>query len=137
MFLQNEFPQLIGKISGEHYPTPPLAELVSHIVALLQMLGLACMVVGGDALCRMLGLRQAPAFVRSMQENSIQYGILLFLLMPQLMARFSQSGAFEVYLNNGQENEGVLIFSKLAEGRLPEKADILQKLVAAGLQAKL
>jgi selT/selW/selH-like putative selenoprotein len=135
MFLQNEFPQLIGKITGEHYPTPPLAELVSHIVALLQMLGLACMVVGVDTLCRMLGLRQAPAFMRSMQENSIQCAILLFLLMPQLIARFSQSGAFEVYLNGGEAE--VLIFSKLAEGRLPEKADIISKLVAAGLKAKL
>jgi hypothetical protein len=79
MFLQNEFPQLIGKISGEHYPTPPIAELVSHIVALLQMLALAGMVVGVDKLCGMVGLQphQVPSFLRSMEQNSIWHFIVL------------------------------------------------------------
>lgn len=130
MFLQNEFPQLIGKITGENYPTPPIAELVGHIMVLLQVLGLASMVMGMDTLCRMVGLRQTPSFLRSFEQNSIQYGILLFLLMPQIVARYSQSGAFEVYLND------VAIFSKLAEGRLPDKVDLINKLLAAGLQQK-
>ena len=92
------------------------------------------MVMGLDTLCRLVGLQphQVPSILRSMEQNAIQYGILLFLLMPQLIARFSQSGAFEVYLNDNVEP----IFSKLAEGQMPDKAVIIARLVAAGLQQK-
>ena len=93
------------------------------------------MVVGVDKLCGMVGLQphQVPSFLRSMEQNSIQYGILLFLLMPQLVARFSQSGAFEIYLNGGDDIE-IEMFSKLREGGFPDKTILIQRLLAAGLQ---
>ena len=54
--------------------------------------------------------------------------ILLYLILPQMLSSYLVSGAFEIVLD-----ENVTIFSKLATGRLPQMADLIDPLTKAGL----
>ena len=126
-FLQSKFPDL--QIEGGTYPAPPVMQFVANCLALVQLLALAWMVMGGDTLCRMLGFRQRPAWTMQVEENSMQYGILVFILLPQFVNQFSFSGAFELILDEDKE-----IFSKLSAGRFPTQEELITGLQAAGLK---
>jgi selT/selW/selH-like putative selenoprotein len=127
-FLEKEFPALKGRVTGELFPPPPAVELAAHILSAMQMLGLVWMVMGGDKLLRMIGFRQLPSFYWTVNENPVPFAIGLYLLAPQVLAKFQGNGAFEVYLDDG------LAFSKLETGRMPSQDDLVQPLLAAGLQ---
>ena len=129
-FLQKKFPELVGKIEGENYPSPPLAEFLSHIVSITQMVALAWMVLGPNNLFRMVGIQHPPAWTASVQQNAIQIGIFLFLLLPQFVARWTVTGAFEIFL------DGETVFSKLAEGRFPNAEELVNAMEAAGLKVQ-
>ena len=127
-FLEGQFPELRGKITGANYPMPPVLELAQNAVSMLQMAGMAWMVFGGETLFRFLGFSQPPAIYYTIQENSTQIGVALFLLVPQILGRFMTSGAFEIVLD-GQK----VIWSKLEEGRFPSAEELTNPLVKLGL----
>lgn len=127
-FLEGQFPELKGKITGENYPVPPMLELAQNVVGMLQMVGMAWMVFGGETIFRMLGFSQPPAVYHTIQENGTQIGVALFLLVPQVLGRFATSGAFEIVLD-GQK----VIWSKLEEGRFPNAEEITAPLIKLGL----
>lgn len=127
-FLEGQFPELRGKITGENYPVPPILELVQSVLSLLQMVGMAWMVFGGQTIFRFLGFSQPPAIYYTIQEYGTQIGIALFLLVPQLIGRFATTGAFEIVLD-GQK----VIWSKLEEGRFPNADELTNPLVKLGL----
>ena len=127
-FLDMKFPELKSNIVGEVYPVPPLNEFLGNIVSLFQFAGIAWMVLGGDKLLRMVGFRQLPSFYWTIQDNPVPFAIFLFLLAPQILAKFKNSGAFEIYL------DGEVIFSKLSTGSLPTVDDLVNPLKAAGLK---
>jgi len=129
-FLEHNFPELQGKIEGGNYPPPPIFEFVANIVTICQLIGLAWMVMGPEALFRMVGMQQPPSWANTLNENAIQLGILLFLLLPQMVGRYTQTGAFELYL------DGETVFSKLAEGRFPNGDELLGLFRDAGLKFK-
>ena len=126
-FLDDKFPGQL-EIDGGLYPAPPIAETLGHVVAILQLIGVAWMVLGGDKLLRMVGFRNLPGFYWTIQDNAVPMAMFLFLIAPQLLAGFSNNGAFEIYL------EDQTIFSKLNAGRLPTVDDLVPPLVSAGLQ---
>mmetsp|Transcript_12201 Transcript_12201/g.15953 ORF Transcript_12201/g.15953 Transcript_12201/m.15953 type:complete len:146 (-) Transcript_12201:689-1126(-) len=132
-FLQENFPELRGKIQGSNYPTPPFIEFLANMVSGVQMVGLAWMVMGANTLFRFIpGITQPPAWALQMeQQYSIQMGILLFLIMPQFIQRYTTTGAFEIYLNG---DTATPIFSKLAKGRFPQAEELLIALGEAGLK---
>lgn len=127
-FLEGQFPELRGKITGANYPIPPIVELVQNVVSALQLVGMAWMVFGGQALFRFLGFSNPPSIYYTVQEYSTQIGIALFLLVPQVLGRFSTSGAFEVVLD-GQR----VLWSKLEEGRFPNADELMNPLIKLGL----
>jgi selT/selW/selH-like putative selenoprotein len=127
-FLEGQFPELRGKITGENYPMPPILELLQNVMSMLQLAGMAWMVFGGQALFRMLGFSEPPVIYFTIQEYGTQVAIAIFLLIPQLLARFSTTGAFEVVLD-GQR----VIWSKLEEGRFPSADELTGPLVKLGL----
>ena len=142
-FLEDSFPELKGRITGDLYPTPPIAEFLSKIVAVLQLIGIAWMVVGGDKLLRFFygANRPLPSFYWTVQDNPVPIAVFLFLLAPQLLGTLQSKGAFEVYLlrnsnniNNMDEEKMLLIFSKLKSGALPTVGELVKPLVAAGLK---
>jgi selT/selW/selH-like putative selenoprotein len=111
------------------YPAPPVAEFLGHIISILQFVGIAWMIVGGDKLIRMFGYRgPLPAFYWTVQDNPVPLAVFLFLLAPQMIARLQSNGAFEVYLDDG------IVFSKLEKGALPTVDDLVNPLKAAGLK---
>lgn len=128
-FLEDQFPELRGRITGGNYPVPPLLELVQNVVSILQLFGMAWMVFGGQALFRFLGYSDPPPFYHVVQEYSTQIGIALFLLVPQLIARFATTGAFEIVLDGDK-----VIWSKLQEGRFPSADELTNPLVKLGLK---
>ena len=126
-FLQAKFPDLI--VEGGTYPAPPILQFVSNLVALAQLGALAWMMLGMDTLSRWLGFRQRPAWTYSVEQNAMQYAILLFLVLPQIVSQFSASGAFELVLD-----EQTKIFSKLSSGRFPTQEELINGLQAHGLK---
>ena len=127
-FLEENFPELRGKISGGNYPPPPFIELVSNLVSVIQMIALAWMVLGAQGLFKMLGIQQPPKWALQIEENGIQFSMLLFLILPQFVARFTTTGAFEIYLNDET------VFSKLSKGRFPEAEELVSLMVEQGLK---
>lgn len=98
-------------------------------MSLVQLAALAWMVVGIDNLVRMLGLPHRPAWTYSVENNGMQLGILLFIILPQFINRYTLTGAFELILDEEQE-----IFSKLHVGRFPTQDELIAALQSAGLQ---
>jgi selT/selW/selH-like putative selenoprotein len=83
--------------------------------------------MGGESILRLLGYQnQMPGFYFTIQKYSMQFGIFLFLILPQFLAKWRISGAFEIYLD-GEE-----IFSKISTGALPKGDDLLDMMVSAG-----
>ena len=127
-FLEGQFPELRGKITGENYPTPPILELVQNVIGMLQMFAMAWIVFGGETLFRFMGFSQPPSIYYTIQEFGTQIAVALFLLIPQLVGQFATTGAFEVVLD-GQK----VIWSKLEEGRFPNADELTNPLIQLGL----
>jgi selT/selW/selH-like putative selenoprotein len=72
--------------------------------------------MGGENFLRLLGFKnQMPSFYYFIQKYGIQIGIFLFLILPQVLGKWRTTGAFEIYLDEGQ-----VIHSKLATGDFPK-----------------
>lgn len=126
-FLQQHFGDNIA-IEGGTYPAPPIMQLITNVLAACQLLALAWMIMGADTLCRLVRLTQRPAWMHAVEQNAVQYGILLFIVLPQVVQSFSSSGAFELFLDDDTQ-----IFSKLSAGRFPTQDELISTLQAAGL----
>jgi len=134
LFLEESFPELQGKITGSNYPPPPLYELLTNCLAIVQACTLGWIVVGGDKILKWVAgitvnpTAQHPKMYYTIQENGFQIAIVIFLVLPQLISRFMVTGAFEIYLN-----ESTVIFSKLETGQFPKVHDLIVPLTQAGL----
>ena len=129
-FLEQSYPELRGRIEGENYPPPPLAELLSNVLSVVQLMALLYMFFGGERVLRMIGYRVIPPWFGTIQNNSLQIGIALFLILPQVLAKWLITGAFEIYLDGGK------VWSKLDTGRVPQMDEIVSTLAALGLQKR-
>jgi len=96
---------------------------------MIQLGALAWMVMGIDNICRTVGLTQRPAWTYTVERNAMQFGILLFIVLPQVINQFTVSGAFELILDEEKE-----IFSKLNAGRFPTQEELISGLQAAGIK---
>jgi selT/selW/selH-like putative selenoprotein len=126
-FLEQNYPELRGRIEGENYPPPPLAELMSNVLSALQFMALLYMFFGGERVLRMLGYRAIPAWYETVKSNSLQIGMVLFLILPQVLSKWLITGAFEIYL------DGSKVWSKLETGQFPKMDDVIRSLAAMGL----
>jgi len=125
--MHQNFPELVGKVTGGNLPPPPLVELLMKMLSALQLAGLLVVVFGRN-IFSLLGLPQVPTWYHTVEKNGVQLAILVYLLLPQVLSKYLVTGAFEILL------DGKIIFSKLETGRLPQYADLLEPLVSAGLQ---
>ena len=126
-WLEANFPELRGKITGDNYPPPPVAELALRILSVVQLLGIVMVFLGSNVFT-MIGFRQPPSWYHVVEKNGIQLAIVLYLLIPQILSKWMITGAFEIILDGD-----MTIFSKLETGRLPQYADLVNPLVKAGL----
>jgi selT/selW/selH-like putative selenoprotein len=93
---------------------------------------MAWMILGGEKLMGFLGFggnnrRPLPQVFWTIQAYSMQIGMVLYFVLPQILNSYLVSGAFEVYLDDQE------IFSKLKTGKLPTTDILLSSLQEAGL----
>jgi len=118
---QNTGPIIIespGSVTGELYPPPPLASFLAQVFGILQIVGMAVIVLG-DTFFNLLGFAEPPAFYKEyVAENKVQVFLGLFLANAYISS-FTATGAFEVYFND------TLVYSKLETGRMPNLQQII------------
>lgn len=98
-----------------------------RIVNLIQLVGII-LVMMGDGFFRLIGFQRAPSWYGSVEKNAVPIMILTYLILPQYLAQYEVTKAFEVTLDGTE-----LIFSKLAANRMPKPADLIPGLTKAGL----
>jgi selT/selW/selH-like putative selenoprotein len=125
--MHHNFPELEGKVTGANLPPPPIVELLMKLLSFVQLAGLVVVVLGRNAFS-LIGFTTVPSWYYGVEKNGVQLAIFLYLLLPQILSKYTVSGSFEVEL------DGVVIFSKLQTGRLPQYADLVDPLVQAGLR---
>ena len=69
-----------------------------------------------------------PRHFNLFPEYGTQIAIALFLVIPQLIAQFATTGAFEIVVDGEK-----IIWSKLQEGRFPNADELTNPLVKLGL----
>lgn len=102
------------EISGENYEVGGHKQLISTIIGYIRTLFFILLFAGESFFTPFGGLNQMPSAVKdiynSINENKIQFGLMVFFLGTMVQNSLLQSGAFEIYVN------GNLEFSKLQGG---------------------
>jgi len=126
-WIEQNFPELRGKVTGDNYPLPPIADLLLKILSLVQFAGMAVAMMG-ENIFRLIGMSRSPSWYDDVvKKNSVPLCIGLYLILPQILNGFVVSNAFEVILD-GKET----IFSKIATGKMPQAEDLIDTLTKAG-----
>ncbi|OEU14020.1 hypothetical protein FRACYDRAFT_262474 [Fragilariopsis cylindrus CCMP1102] len=127
-WLEQTFPELRGKVTGDNYPPPPIAELLMKFLSVIQLAGMAVALMGENVF-RFIGMSRPPSWYGDIVvKNAVPLGIGLYLIVPQILNGYIVSNAFEVVLD-GTET----IFSKIATGRMPAAEDLIDPLTRFGL----
>lgn len=127
-FLEDSFPELKGNITGGNIPPPPWVSLLQNALAVFQF-GFMAFCVMGDSVWNYIPLVSAPPlWYWDAKKYGMQFGILAFLIAPQVTNSFVVSNAFEVILDGT-----TTVFSKIDTGRLPGAKDLIGPLINAGL----
>lgn len=104
------------EVYGSEYPMGPTKQAISKALTFVQYGAMALLLFGQ-------GIPQVaanPLYLR-LQQNKMMFLIGGYFLFNTLQKTLSQSGAFEVYV------EDKLVFSKLSEGRIPEINELLNR----------
>ena len=128
-FLEQKFPDLAGKVTGGNYPTPPIVELLLKVLSCVQLLAMALIIFGDRLWTSFLRFRQVPLWYYTVKTYPFQFGVLLFLVLPNLLNRYVATGAFEIIV------DGKLLYSKLESGQMPNAGDIITIFENLGLTA--
>ena len=115
----------MNNISGSTYPPTKTAETLAAIANIIWLVGIA-LLFAGSYLFKAIDMPE-PKFYISMKENPVLTFGCLFII-NSLGASQLSTGAFEIKV------DGVIIFSKLQTGRLPQLVDIVTGLVASGFK---
>jgi hypothetical protein len=68
-FLEHNFPELRGKVTGANYPPPPLVELLLKLMSFVQLAGIVLAILGGNAF-RFLGMQRPPSWYTNVVEKN-------------------------------------------------------------------
>mmetsp|Transcript_84 Transcript_84/g.109 ORF Transcript_84/g.109 Transcript_84/m.109 type:complete len:139 (-) Transcript_84:315-731(-) len=111
-FLEENFPQLRGNISGGNYPPPSWALHMLNLVSYVQMTAIALLLFG-DSIWSMFSFEKPPEWYNTCKKNKMQVFMLTFLIIPTFLQSYVTTGAFEIMLNDE------VLFSKLDSGKFP------------------
>lgn len=126
-FLEENFPELNGRVQGELYAPPSYAVLLERIVSSVQIFAMLCIFLG-DSVWNMVPFVQGPPeFYFQLKQNPMAGIGLVFFVLPSVARSIGTTGAFEVIVDD------VVIFSKLEQGRMPSAVDVLDGLSKVGL----
>ena len=76
--MEDNFPELAGKVTGENYPPPPVVELLLKLLSGIQLFGIVMALLGSNVFS-MLGFRQVPNWYYGVEKNGVQIAILVYL----------------------------------------------------------
>lgn len=117
-FLEENFPDLKGRISGGNYPPPPIIELLLKLLTAVQVLAMGLMLFGDRLWTSVFRMRYVPSWYYPIKEYGFQCALAVFFLLPNLLNKFVVTGAFEIIV------DGNVGFSKLEMGRMPTAPEI-------------
>lgn len=120
-FLEQEFPELRGKISGGNYPPPPYTVHLMQALSVIHVAVIA-LVFFGDSLWSFLPYfktRGPPELYKTAKQYPMQTFVILFFVLPSMLQSKITTGAFEIAL------DGDIIFSKLRSGRFPDGPELI------------
>lgn len=85
------------------------------------------MLLFSKQISELMGYRETPQILQSMQRNQMQIFLGLFLL-SSVVQNFRNTGAFEISVN------GKRIYSKLETGRMPTLNELMESFEKFGLE---
>jgi len=124
-FVEQNFPDFDGSISGGVYPPPQYAILIANLASYLWTLGII-FIVGGSQILKALGIPENE-LTKWINENKMGAFIGIFII-NNIANSLLATGAFEVYV--GDE----LIFSRLETHRFPSSYDLVTALTERGFR---
>lgn len=126
-FLETEFPELRGKISGGNHPPPEYATYLMKAISAMHMIAIAFIFLGDTAWNFVPFVSEPPQWYKTCRQYPIQTFIFLFFLVPTIVQSKLTTGAFEIML------DGEVLFSKISSGRFPNGPELIEIFTKAGL----
>ncbi|GJQ66839.1 hypothetical protein Trydic_g7870 [Trypoxylus dichotomus] len=114
--IQQKYPFII--IDGRNYDPPGINMFVARLLGILKLLVIVC-ILGGVNIFNYLNQPQ-PSWWQWCLENKLYACMMLFFLCNVIESQLTQSGAFEISLND------IPVWSKLETGRIPQPAELFQ-----------
>jgi len=111
-FLEHNYPQLQGRVSGGNYPPPQFAVYLAQIIGYIQIFAIAAVFLGDNIWDFIPFVNSPPSWYYDMKNNGMAVFIFLFAL-SSIAGTLTQTGAFEIEL------DGEVVFSKIEMGRFP------------------
>ena len=122
--VHQEYPGV--EVIPSNYPVAPANLALGKLCSYAQM-GLIALALGGDKIFPLLDM-EPPEFYESVKENKFGYVMAVWFLGNAVNNQLLSTGAFEIFY------DGNLVFSKLAEGRMPYGPEVVDFL-SAGAKA--
>mmetsp|Transcript_28615 Transcript_28615/g.96344 ORF Transcript_28615/g.96344 Transcript_28615/m.96344 type:complete len:143 (+) Transcript_28615:349-777(+) len=127
-FLDETYPGALGEITAEQYPPPPMAVMAVQVAGVAQFATIG-LLLAGDGLFKTLGFATPPEWYGMVKENKmLTFGAVW--MANNLAAQGVATGAFEIDVG------GIVVYSKLATGKLPSANDITNGMKRVGLAAR-
>lgn len=121
-FLEEEFPELRGKITGGNYPPPPYTVIMMQILSAIHLLAIV-FVMFGDAVWSYIPYFSShgpPELYKTAKQYPMQTFVILLFVIPTLVQSKVTTGAFEIAL------DGNIVFSKISSGRFPDGPELIE-----------
>mmetsp|Transcript_3040 Transcript_3040/g.4595 ORF Transcript_3040/g.4595 Transcript_3040/m.4595 type:complete len:139 (+) Transcript_3040:195-611(+) len=125
-FLESEFPELRGHISGGNYPPPDYAIYLMQLISAVHMVAIAFIFMGDKLWDYVPMVNGPPEWYKACKQYPMQTFIFLFFVFPTVLQSKITTGAFEITL------DGEILFSKIATGRFPDGPGLMQMFQKAG-----
>ena len=123
--INQQYPEFRGNISGSTYPASQLAQWIAFSTNIIWLVDIA-LLLGGITIFKTLKIGE-PDWYQQAKANPV--GVFMFLfMMNSFGAQFLSTGAFEI------DVDGIVIFSKLTSGRMPNMHDITCGLASLGFK---
>lgn len=119
-FLEFQYPELRGNISGGHYPPPPLSLVMMQILQFVHITTILFLFVGDKIWSYIPGFQTGPPqWYLTCKMYPMQTLLFIFFLAPTLIQSSTTTGAFEIAV------DGVTLFSRLETKRFPNGDELV------------
>lgn len=119
-FLEEQFPELRGNISGGNWPPPPYVVYLQYFISILHIATLAVAFIGERIFTLIPFVRTTPSWYASLKEYPMQTFVAIFVIVPSIVSSAATSGAFEIILDGK-----VVIWSRLQTGQFPDGPQLI------------